>query len=1623
MKYINRYPRGSVVFLAILLSVSSFLSLAVVTPARADVCGQYSFGGPPFLPEAVPPLVMLVMGRDHKLYYEAYNDASDLTGDGKLDIGYNPDIDYYGYFDSYKCYDYSSTNNRFEPQAFTEDKKCSGVSGGWSGDFLNYLTMSRMDTIRKVLYGGYRNVDSASETVLQRVFIPQDAHSWGKEYSADDGYNITDYTPLSQPMSGRRHFFVSTTLDSPSDPPLLRVLEDAGPWSGDHSMRIWNWVAIERPVAGNQLAGTKDGKGDTRRTIEELKANNQGYNLLPDFHVRVQACKPDLLEPNCKAYPGEPVEGGDPVAVYKPIGLLQKYGEGNSMYFGLTTGSYEKNMSGGVVRKNIGSITDEINLETGQFTEVNGIIQTIDKLRIVDFRYSDYSYEPGEPNWDNYDPNEPGAWLTSRSMNEGEFPDWGNPLAEMMYETLRYFADKTPTEDYLYSGGKDSALGLPLATWQDPFMQSGKNLYCAKPIMLVVSDINPSFDSDKIPGSAFATSGWGSGQTLGAGNFHAQNLADAIGTKESIAGYSWFVGENDEGTDFMCTAKTVGNLGSIRGLCPENPTKQGSYYAASVANYARNTDLRPDLTDEQKVSTFAVALSSPIPDIDVRVGNSSVRVVPMGKSISGNLNVNQNCAQKCTLSLDADGLHVSSCAANAFCPTNQIVNFFVDSITYNQNDEITYAKFRINFEDVEQGADHDMDAIILYKIESIGNNQIKVTVTSEYAAGGIDQVLGFIISGTTEDGAYLVVKDKDVTVGGDTPSQVSDLGLVWSKIFTVTGNPSGILRNPLWYAAKWGGYEEDADGSVNWDQSGDGVPDHYFFVANPLRLEQQLARAFQLMLTRIASGAAASVISSSRRGEGIITQAVFWPSKFDSFDKEVTWTGDVRALLVDTYGRLRDNQGKEVVYYYDADAKRTKACVDGDVSNGGCDGGTIKELDDLSYLWTVSEWLNDLTDELVNRGTYASNSAYRYIFTWNDANNNGKIDASEVIPFEHTNHESIPYLSESVIKWLRGEDQSGMRSRQYNNTTWRLGDVIHSSPVLVGAPAENYDLLWNDPTYGAFYRKYRDRRLMAYFGSNGGMLHAVNAGFYETGSGFVTKEGGPALGAEMWAYVPYNLLPHLSCLTHPNYSHQYYVDLRPRVFDVKIFPESTKHPGGWGTILVGGMRFGGGYVDDTALGREFSSSYFVLDITDPENPPVLLGETTTKKGNQACAGNKPCVNFGYTISVPTVVPVKDSSGVVKWFLVLSTGPDSDKISIESTQKAKVAVVPMEDYLGNQSHANWSNLRIPDFAPSVTQSGRKEVPNNNSFISTGMVSVDYDFDFFVDILYFGTTEKQGQTIGGGLQRLKVEGDADPSKWEYKSMFDAGRPVTGEPNVGWKDDNVWVYFGTGKFWTAADKFDVSTEAIYCIQEPKQTQSNAYNFSQVTKSSLLNVSNIQVSAETYGELVCSDGSTSCLPSGVTTFSGLQNEIMTRPNVDGAYRELSPAGERVLGQPSLLGGLLNFSAYHPDPDNDICASEGRSKLYSIHYLTCTPWVKNVFGEENTSTVGEENDEATVVEFMKDLGPGLTITPTLHLGDQEGATVFIQSSTGEIIAIDQPELPIDSTRSGRGSWHMIDVE
>lgn len=1075
---------------------------------------------PLFLPGAVPPLNMLVMARDHTLYYEAYNDASDLNGDGTPDVGYKPwEIDYFGYFDSHKCYAYWSSSERFVPVGTTADKTCSG---NWSGDFLNYLTTSRIDALRKVLYGGRRSTDSDSATVLERSYIPQDAHSWGKEYVsfANDGYDISDYSPLSAPSSGRRHLFANTTPLNGDGKPLLRILSN-------RSQRIWDWVSIERPVAGTEVLRS-DG---TRQT-----------GLSPqDFVVRVEVCKDGLLEDNCRQYP----KGN-----YKPTGLLQEFGEKDDMLFGLLSGSYTNNTRGGVLRKNISSISDEIDKDDGRFTSTVGIIRTIDRFRTTGFGGT-------------YEYNSNCGWITDRPISDGECRMWGSPVAEMIYEALRYFADKgSPTSRFVSGlpGGDDQTLGLPMQDWEKPF---DKHPVCSKPVNLVISGVNPSYDTDDIPGSAFSTF---SGDLSG---FNASSLGDSIWNVEMGGSSQHFIGQSGADDDGAPTAKTVSSFGNIRGLAPEEPTKQGGYYSASATWFGHKEDLSP-ADGKQKVRSYAVALASPLPRIEIPVGGSLVTLVPFAKSVWG-----------------PDGFAISP-SKGRFQPTNSIVDFYIEKIGNtgpgNQDSEnggLPYGRFRINFEDVEQGADHDMDAIVFYEFKVTSAGEVEVKLTSEYAAGGIEQHMGYVISGTTADGIYLEVRDKDTGSSSahryflDTPPGAGSgdcarssppnacknvLGLEATRTFKPSGNPAAtLLKDPLWYAAKWGGFDDGNNNDVpdvqdEWDADGDGTPDNYFLVTNALNLNEQLSNAFELILSTASS--ASSVATNSTR---LDTETLIYQARFRSDD----WTGELLA-----YRLLPD--------------------------------GTLGAV-----LWDSGQLLPDPDDRnIFTRYGAVPGAGGGIPFEWDE------LDDTQQDALDKAANGTVDGRGEDRLEWLRGDQSLEQKNTGiFRNRRVPLGDIVNSDPVFVGAQNFGYEVLPagtpGRDSYRTFWQSKVDtdgaaRQPMIYVGANDGMLHGFDA----------------VTGAEHLAYVPSTLIPELNQLTEPDYRHRYFMDGYIAVGDAYIDRNGTDR---WASVLVGTTGAGG-------------KTVFAIDVTDPgtfdEND--VMWEFTDP-------------DLGYTIGQPVVARMADGT--------------------------------------------------------------------------------------------------------------------------------------------------------------------------------------------------------------------------------------------------------------------------------------------------------------------------------------------------------------------------------------------
>ncbi len=1791
-----------IIFLLISLISVSFLSLRMPA-ANAASKADYSLI-PPFVSAGVPPLVMLVMGRNHKLYYEAYNDASDLNDDGILDVGYNPDIDYYGYFDSYKVYTYNSTTQRFEPVAFTSDKRVL-AAGQWSGDFLNYLTMSRMDALRKVLYGGYRSTDTSTTTVLQRTYIPQDAHSWGKEYEsiARDGFDIRDYTPLNLPGTGLRHLFASTTLSDNGDP-LLRVLPD-------NTHRIWEWVAKERPVCDNSLESTGgnynsypsdhnayedlvlkfanashlqgsgapvngriDGSGnpygsdDYYLTIFEgiLNISNPGtytfavdgddaveviidgtvvagwygghgscncttYNgtitltagphdlefrhqertggdnyylrwngpdssniweivpdsaysgliqttydvqtpnsTITDYKVRVQVGVSGLLESNCKQYPN---------GAFKPIGLLQRNGESERMMFGLITGSYAKNTSGGVLRKNISSFTDEIDLGTGEFTAVNGIIKTINNFRTVCFDYGSYTY------------NCNCGWITTHPLAEGQCRMWGNPVAEMMYEGLRYFSGKAaPTAAFTYSGTTDdSTLGLPLPTWNDPYDLTTGFDHCAKPFMLVISDINPSYDSDQLPGvdSNFGTF---TGDVPG---LDVSNEADTIANEEGISG-SYYIGQAGSTYDGSPSPKTVTSLGDIRGLAPEEPTKEGSYYSASIAYYGRATDVNP-ADNDQNIITYSVGLASPLPRIEIPIGDQVITLVPFAKSVGGCLGV-----------VGTQGV---------FQPTNTIVDFFVEEITSNSG------TFRINYEDVEQGADHDMDAIVKYEYVVNADNTVTITLTSTYASGCIIQHCGYVISGTTADGTYLEVRDFDTGVGSDPdyfldtpPGQLpgggwndgADLPLQTSRTFSAgTSTGASLLNNPLWYAAKWGAFDE-AEGEENnlpdvdneWDKDLDGVPDTYFYVTNPLKLEEQLNKSFADILRRTASGTAASVISSSRSGEGAIYQAIFYPEFKGDGGNTVNWVGNVNSYFIDAYGNMREDSNGNRTLENDNDMiikfdGTTVYKYDDSNNNGQLDSSeltnpTVTDITGINFLWSAGDWLNTISDaNILTQRSYTATNQQRFIFTFLDLDGDMVADdttidnSGELLSFIPSQSALYPYIhaipapfeavdspsflagiiehgvvldataynyfadvqASRVISFIRGQDQGedsshsytipAMRSRTVNYPisstdttldTWRLGDIVFSTPTVVGRPAERFDLLYSDESYAELRLRYQNRRQMLYVGGNDGMLHAFNGGFfdsdnnkfwldYDLATSTFNDSTGISLGAEMWAYVPYNLLSHLSWLTESDYNADYhvaYVDLKPRIFDAKIFAADIDHPQGWGTVMAVGMRFGGGLIaadtdrDNSAANEpSFTSAYIIMDITNPEIAPQVLAEITLP-------------DLGYTTCYPGVIPMKDTdtaSDNNDWYLVFGSGPApavghsaaNTLAEAISTQTGKIYVLDLK-WLVEHSEIKMLN------SSGVATAGIQTFADldSNSFISDP-VTIDYDLDYKADSLYFGTVAGDFTNgWSGKLRRIIVENDDDPTHWTGDSVLidlgsvHNGQPIVAAPAVAVDNElNRWIFFGTGRFYNRLDVTNTTTaydqQSFYGIKEDRTynstTNQYTWHWSTIDPADLLDVSGVGVIA---------GGATVFDTNSIVTATDFKELNSAVEGKDGWLLDFVEPTERNLGQAALLGDILTFTTY--DPSDDPCTIEGYSSLYALYYKTGSAYKESVIGTKPIT--GE-------VKKIAPLGLGLTITPNIHTGKAEGSKAFVQTSTGAIIGIKETNPGI--TKSGGVYW------
>jgi type IV pilus assembly protein PilY1 len=464
------------------------------------------------------------------------------------------------------------------------------------------------------------------------------------------------------------------------------------------------------------------------------------------------------------------------------------------------------------------------------------------------------------------------------------------------------------------------------------------------------------------------------------------------------------------------------------------------------------------------------------------------------------------------------------------------------------------------------------------RYEVVGNKLFVYTRVFN-AATANPQGFGYTISGTTKDGAHfhsgilgytrtdagMVVTQTDGTAhpnivnGGCSNCQANQPESMAEYAFgTSTGRR---LEDPLWYAAKWGGfakmeevtdpvsipkkyYQKPLSSLANWDikkldgtSGSDGVPDSYFLAIRPSELEKSLRAAFNAIVS--ASNTAPAVASAQ-----IQAGSLKFLASFDGDDGH----GELITFVVQSNGAFNTT--------FNAD-------------------GTLNRN---VYHWAGHTKLTE-TAPAARVIISNTNNNTGVAFTWADLPN-----ATKTLALGGTNT-----TAEAKLNWLRGsrvdESPNGLSFRKRNINSI-MGPVVSSNPTVMVPP--NADYFGSAfPAYGSFVSSYKNRKSIIWVGTGDGMLHGFDA------SSNITQGGTPIM-----SYVPQLIHSRLQDWVAPGTEKiQSFVDGTPFAADVLLGSTITSNtspgwdptspaPAGWRTYVF------------ASLGRG-AKGMFALDATDP----------------------------------------------------------------------------------------------------------------------------------------------------------------------------------------------------------------------------------------------------------------------------------------------------------------------------------------------------------------------------------------------------------------------------------------
>lgn len=420
----------------------------------------------------------------------------------------------------------------------------------------------------------------------------------------------------------------------------------------------------------------------------------------------------------------------------------------------------------------------------------------------------------------------------------------------------------------------------------------------------------------------------------------------------------------------------------------------------------------------------------------------------------------------------------------------------------------------------------------------------------------------------------------------------------------------------------------------------------------------------------------------------------------------------------------------------------------------------------------------------------------------------------------------------NFLAYLRGDATNEVvNGGVYRTRAYRLGDIVNSSVVPVGAPVSQYWDYYN-PGYSSFKSTYAGRSTVVYAGANDGMLHAFDG----------TVDGASS-GSELFAYIPSFVYGDsstastsgISTLGNPSFTHHYFVDATPDYFDLNLNNTSgaTSTSVDWRTLLIGGLGKGG-------------KGYYAIDVTDP-----------TTWTSETAVASKVLWEFtdsrmGYSYGKPSVVKTKKYG----WVVVFTSGyNNSDGIGYfffvdPRTGKLLEAVA----------------------TPSGSTSAPINLAHHTAFIA------DYH-DMTADAIYAGDMQ-------GNVWRLDVTGTSAYSAptliATLANASGTAQPVTTRPLVEIDPDSAkrYVMIGTGRLLADSDRTSSSAQSFYAIVDGTGTSGKFYTSSTLPSGVSFPITRAALNANT--SLLSGIGSSPSSAMGWYFDLPVTNSIAERVNVD---------------------------------------------------------------------------------------------------------------------------------------------